>query len=135
MSNIQRLQHTSVPIAPNGAEEARRFYGHVLGLTEIVPPRELRAGSLVWFRVGTDGQELHCFVDERARPADSGQHLCLQVGDLAACRERLGTHGVQVEEAEAIRNRPRCFVRDPFGNLIELTQIDGPYDPHPDRAG
>lgn len=134
MSNIQRLQHTSVPIAPNGAEDARRFYGDALGLTEIAPPRELRALSLVWFRVGTDGQELHCFTETRDLPAGSGQHLCFQVGDLAATRERLRTHDVRVEEADAIRNRPRCFVRDPFGNLIELTQIDGPYDPDTDRT-
>lgn len=134
MSGIQRLQHTSVPIAPDGHGAARGFYGQALGLTEISPPRELRALSLVWFSAGTDGQELHCFADKRPISATSGQHLCLEVDDLDAFRRRLEAHGVPMEEAAAIRNRPRCFVRDPFGNLLELTQIDGPYDPDPDRA-
>lgn len=134
MSGVQRLQHTSVPIAPNGQPAARRFYGQAIGLIEVAPPQELRALSLVWFSAGTDGQELHCFTEERPLSAPSGQHLCLEVDDLDAFRQRLEAHGVPIEEAEAIRNRPRCFVRDPFGNLVELTQIDGPYDPDPHRA-
>lgn len=134
MSGIQHLQHTSVPIAPDGQAAARGFYGQALGLTEISPPRELRALSLVWFSAGKDGQELHCFADERPISATSGQHLCFEVDDLDVFRHRLEAHGVPIEEAEAIRNRPRCFVRDPFGNLLELTQIDGPYDPDPARA-
>jgi len=134
MSGIRRLQHTSVPIAPAGHATARGFYGEALGLTEISPPRELRALSLVWFSAGNDGQELHCFAEERPFSATSGQHLCLEVDDLDAFRHRLESHGVPIEEAEAIRNRPRCFVRDPFGNLLELTQIDGPYDPDLARA-
>ncbi len=51
----------------------------------------------------------------------------MEVDDLAELLRRLETHGVAIEEAVPIRNRPRCFVRDPFGNLIELTQIVGDY--------
>ena len=35
-----RLQHVSVAIAPDGADEARAFYGGLLGLREKpVPPK------------------------------------------------------------------------------------------------
>ncbi|MDQ3467018.1 MAG: hypothetical protein M3411_02135, partial [Chloroflexota bacterium] len=47
---------------------------------------------------------------------------------LAALRANLQAAGVAIQETDPIRNRPRCFVRDPFGNLIELTEITGPYD-------
>jgi extradiol dioxygenase family protein len=62
------------------------------------------------------------------RNNSSAQHLCLQVDDLPAMRERLTQRGVAIEDAEAITNRPRLFVQDPFGNRIELTQITGEYD-------
>jgi hypothetical protein len=42
-------------------------------------------------------------------------------------RTRFAEHGVEVEEADPIHNRPRLFVRDPFGNKLEITQILGPY--------
>ena len=127
MATIQRLQHVSVPMPPDGHSEARRFYGHVLGLEEVPPPSDLRNLSLVWFRAGQDGHEVHCFAEERLGHNSAAQHLCLQVDDLAGLHERLVEHGVTIQEAQEIHNRPRLFVRDPFGNLVELTQILGDY--------
>ncbi len=126
MPAVQRLQHVSVPMPPDGEEAARRFYIGALGMEEVPPPSTLEM-RLVWFRAGTDGHEVHCYVDEHLGRNSGGQHLCLQVDDLAAFRRRLAEHDMVVEEAVAIPNRPRLFVRDPFGNLIELTQITGDY--------
>ena len=39
----------------------------------------------------------------------------------------LGLHGITVEETEEIYNRPRFFVRDPFGNRVEVTQTLGEF--------
>jgi extradiol dioxygenase family protein len=127
MGAIQRLQHTSVPMTPGGHGEARRFYAEVLGMEEIPTPSDLSNLSLVWFRASSDGQELHCFATDHDRFGSPDQHLCLQVDDLSSFSERLVEHGIKIEEAQRISSRPRCFVRDPFGNLIELTQIDGEY--------
>lgn len=134
MPAIQRLQHTSVPMAPNGQDEARRFYGLVLGLEEIPRPRELGGRPIVWFRTGIDGQELHCFEDASLGSNATAQHVCFEVDDIDAMRARLSAHDVAIEETQPIKNRPRYFVRDPSGNLIELTQIEGPYDPIPNDA-
>jgi catechol 2,3-dioxygenase-like lactoylglutathione lyase family enzyme len=50
------------------------------------------------------------------------------VDDLDALRRQIVAAGVELEpEPTAIHNRPRAFVRDPFGNLIEITQINGPF--------
>jgi len=97
-------------------------------MNETAPPTSLDTASLVWFRAGTDGHEVHCFVDHHSGRCSSAQHLCLQVDDLEAFRQRLTDHDVAIETATPIHNRPRLFVRDPFDNLIELTQILGDYD-------
>ena len=128
MATIQRLQHASVPMPPDGHEAARRFYGRVLGLEEVRPPTSLMTSMrLVWFRAGSDGQEIHCFAEENLDARCAAQHVCLQVDDLKAFRGRLAEHDVAVDEAVDIPNRPRLFIRDPFGNGIELTQITGEY--------
>ena len=130
MPSIQRLQHTSVPMPPGGEETARQFYGTALGLREIPSPENLAAMKLVWFAVAADGGEVHLFTDEGA-VSNAAQHLCLEVDDLAAYERRLSDQGYRVEIPEAIVNRPRLFTRDPFGNLIELVQILGPYHERP----
>lgn len=127
MPSVRRLQHASVPMPPTGNADARRFYGDALGMTEKKPPASLSAMNLVWFSAGDGGDEVHCFADERLGPNSPAQHLCLEVDDLDAYRTRLAEHGVAIEETTEIPNRPRFFVRDPFGNLIELTQITGGY--------
>lgn len=127
MTVVLRLHHASVPMPAGGHDTARAFYGGALGMTEVAPPSTLPGGSVVWFRAGGDGQEVHVYVEDGGGPNTPSQHLCLQVEDLAAVRTRLDGHGIPVEEAVPIVNRPRGFVRDPFGNLIELTEITGEY--------
>ena len=55
------------------------------------------------------------------------RHLCLEVDDLEGWRRQLEEAGVATSEQTLIPNRPRFFCRDPFGNLIELTTIQGDY--------
>jgi catechol 2,3-dioxygenase-like lactoylglutathione lyase family enzyme len=126
MPTVKRLQHTSVPMPPGGDDEARRFYGGVLGLREIPKPSSLPQ-RLVWFAANDDGDEVHVFTEENMGPNSAAQHLCLEVDDLAAYEARLRQQGCDVEIPEAIHNRPRLFVRDPFANLIELVEIRGQY--------
>lgn len=127
MAGVLRLQHTSIPMPPDGGEAARRFFGQILGMTEVAPPASLDAGRLVWFSAGGDGHEVHLFAENDPTAGSSAQHLCLQVDEIEAFRRRLTAYGVAIEEAQEIRNRPRFFVRDPFENLIEITQITGDY--------
>jgi catechol 2,3-dioxygenase-like lactoylglutathione lyase family enzyme len=127
MATVQRLQHASVPVPPGAAAAARRFYGEALGMEEIPVPSTIVHQALVWFRAGEGGHEVHCFPEAHPGPNSPRQHLCLQVDDLAAFRQRLTEHGIAIEDPTPIPNRPRFFVQDPFNNLIELTQILGDY--------
>jgi len=64
---LMELQHVSVPMPADGHEQARSFYGGLLGLEERDIPPKLDASELVWFRTGGDC-ELHVFVSDEAAP-------------------------------------------------------------------
>lgn len=119
------LHHVSIPVRPDQLDAGREFYADVLGLEEIPAPNEFAPGRVVWFRLGD--RELHLFKEEDANQPPSERHLALEVDDLDWARTRFARHGVAVEEADPIHNRPRLYVRDPFGNKLEITQILGPY--------
>lgn len=127
MAGVLRLQHTSIPMPADGREAARSFFGNVLGMKEALPPSTLDRNRLVWFQAGADGHEIHLFVDEELSRKSSALHICLQVDDIEAFRARMTEHGIKIEETQAIHNRPRFFVHDPFDNLVEITQITGDY--------
>ena len=127
MPTVKRLQHTSVPMTPGGDERARTFYGGVLGMREIPKPEGLSDMTVIWFAANDDGDEVHVFKEEQMTSNSAAQHLCLEVDDIVAFGDRLREHGHQVELAETIHNRPRLYTRDPFGNLLELVQIQGQY--------
>ena len=120
-----RLQHVSTPFPPGRQTDVRTFYGGVLGLTEKRVPDSLAADELVWFEAGDGELELHFFPE--AAGDGGGRHFCLVVDDVEAWRRRVEDAGVETRDATAIRNRPRFFCRDPFGNLVELTTIEGNY--------
>lgn len=121
-----RLQHVSIARPPGSSVQARAFYGDLLGLDEIPPPRSLAALDLIWYRLDSD-TELHIFVEEPVGQDRSGRHFCLAVDDLLATRARCEAAGLTVVGDVPIPGRPRFFVRDPFGNLIELTTIEDDY--------
>ncbi|MBX3071919.1 MAG: VOC family protein [Thermomicrobiales bacterium] len=127
MASVLRIQHVSVPMPPGGEEEARRFYSGALGLQEKTPPVALADLDIVWFHAGADGLEVHVFTDRTGQSPVQAQHLCLQVDALDDFRAALESRGIATEDAVAIHNRPRFFIRDPFGNQIEITQVLGAY--------
>ena len=118
-----RLQHVANSRPPGGDGAARAFYGGLLGLTEISPPATLASLDLIWYRLG-ENTELHITVEEPMGQDHSGRHFCLAVDDLVELRDRLEEAGVTAVGDLPIPRRPRFFVRDPFGNLIEITSIE-----------
>lgn len=121
------LQHVSIPRPPGEASAAlaRQFYGGLVGLVEKPVPSSIADQDLVWFKIGEE-TELHVFA-EGATDQASGRHFCLNVGDVEAMRRRLTEGGYEPWEPLAISGRPRFFCRDPFGNVVEFTQIVDDY--------
>jgi catechol 2,3-dioxygenase-like lactoylglutathione lyase family enzyme len=117
-----RLSHINITM-PSGSEViARRFYGELLGLTEIPKPEPLRARGGVWFDAG--GLDLHVSIDNERQQADALRHFGLACDDLDGMRSRLTAAGVVVEDGRPAPWK-RFFARDPFGNRIEIHEPGG----------
>jgi hypothetical protein len=113
------FDHVQVAAPPGCEEEARMFYGGLLGMAELPKPEPLRARGGVWFQAGD--QQLHVGVEEPFAPARKA-HPGLVVGDLAALRSRFREEAVQYSDDHAIPGTDRLYVHDPFGNRLELRQ-------------
>jgi catechol 2,3-dioxygenase-like lactoylglutathione lyase family enzyme len=120
--DVVGLDHVQIA-APRGCEEdARRFFGDVLGLSEIEKPPALRTRGGVWFTVGA--QELHVGIEEPFAPARKA-HPALRVAPdrLDALAERLSNAGATVAWDAALPRARRFYTHDPWGNRIELLSL------------
>jgi catechol 2,3-dioxygenase-like lactoylglutathione lyase family enzyme len=120
--DVVGLDHVQIA-APRGCEEdARRFFGDVLGLSETEKPPALRTRGGVWFTVGA--QELHVGIEEPFAPARKA-HPALRVAPdrLDALAERLSNAGATVAWDAALPGARRFYTHDPWGNRIELLSL------------
>ncbi|MCB0878190.1 MAG: VOC family protein [Thermoleophilia bacterium] len=121
MEEFIGYDHVQVCCPPGGEDDARAFYGEVLGLPEVPKPAELSARGGCWFQVGA-GQGLHVGVLDPFSPATKA-HPALRIRDRAsldAIAERIAAAGYQIAWADVPVADARCKVTDPFGNLVEL---------------
>ena len=103
---------------PAGGEDvARAFYGGVLGLREIAKPVELAGRGGVWF--AGRAVAVHVSVEADHRPAPKA-HPAFVVDDLGALRVLLDAAGIETADDDSGLPVARCYVRDPFGNRLEL---------------
>lgn len=114
-----RLDHVQLACPPGGEEQARAFYGGVLGMAEIDKPPALAARGGCWFR--RDGVEIHVGVTDDFSPATKA-HPGIVVADLEALAQRLEVSGRTVtwDRGDTIPGVTRLHTTDPFGNRIEL---------------
>ncbi len=117
---VYGIDHVQLSMPAGGEALARRFYGDILGLSEIAKPPELAARGGAWFQCGT--LQLHLGVESGFRPA-SRAHPALLVSDLAEALAALTSQGFEVKyNCVLIEGFDRAFTADPFGNRIELLQ-------------
>src|SRR3954463_8722968 len=91
---ILGLDHVQLAAPPRCEDEARAFYGGLLGLDEVEKPEALRGRGGVWFALDS-GQELHVGVEQDFAPARKA-HPAIAVDDLDAVGAALG--GVQWDD-------------------------------------
>ena len=123
---VIRLQHVSLPIpaTPESLDEARRFYGEILGLEERPRP-PVFPGTGIWYAVGD--QELHLFSEPTGVTVNpqSRRHPRFQVDDVSALRAHLTATGVITRDHDGeIPGRPRFFAVDPWDNTLEFVQFE-----------
>jgi catechol 2,3-dioxygenase-like lactoylglutathione lyase family enzyme len=104
-----RIDHVQLAAPPGCEEEARAFFGGVLGLRELPKPPALAARGGVWF------EHVHVGVEDDFRPARKA-HPAFVVDDLDALAARLG----DVEWDDALPGVRRFYAADPWGNRLEF---------------
>lgn len=114
---IVGLDHVQIPIPEGGEDAVRRFYGGLLGLTEVPKPAPLAVRGGCWF-VG-EGLSLHFGVEEDFRPWLRA-HVALLVDDLEGLRARLEAAGMVTINDPAQIGVRRFHTTDPLGNRLEL---------------
>jgi catechol 2,3-dioxygenase-like lactoylglutathione lyase family enzyme len=116
---IVGIDHVQIAAPADCEEQARDFYGRILGLAEIAKPEALRKRGGCWFQCGT--HQLHIGVDPNFRPARKA-HPAIAVSDLEALRQSFAAAGISVQEDDAIPGTPRFYAEDPWGNRLEFVQ-------------
>jgi catechol 2,3-dioxygenase-like lactoylglutathione lyase family enzyme len=116
---LVQLDHIQLAMPESGEDQARRFYGDLLGLTEVEKPENLKKRRGCWFEIGPI--KVHLGGEKDFRPARKA-HPAFLVCDLAALVTRLTAAGVAVKRDEPLEGYDRVYVDDPFGNRIELRE-------------
>ena len=115
--NHMYLSHINVTMPKDGEATARMFYTGQLGLRELPKPESQLAHNGLWFEAG--GLTLHLSVEERRGDTDTLQHFGLGCGDVDGLKARLKAAGMEIDDGPPVPWK-RFFIRDPFGNLIEI---------------
>jgi catechol 2,3-dioxygenase-like lactoylglutathione lyase family enzyme len=116
---LRGLHHVQLAMPPEEEDAAVRFYAAVLGLQQIEKPSELAPRGGVWFRSGD--LEVHLGVEEGFQPAVKA-HPAFLVSGLEKLRARLEEAGYKVMDTVQLAGYHRVYVRDPFGNRLELIE-------------
>lgn len=119
MFPITSLHHLSFRVPD--VDSAKRFWGDLLGFTEIERPNLGLPGA--WLR--GFGVEVHLLAppgrnagDGAGRLNPTRNHVAFQVDDLDAVRAKLAAAGIEVLEGSVgIR---QIFVLDPGSNVVEF---------------
>lgn len=119
---IVTIDHVNVVVPKSLEDEAKRFYGSVLGLREIPKPVELQGRGGAWYVLGALQLHLSARGEVATGPPRKG-HVCYTVADVAFAEEQLRASGIEIiPDDQPVEGKPRFYVRDPGGNLIELAQ-------------
>ena len=116
------LHHVQVSYPPGAESVARDFYVGRLGLVEIPRLTEGSGRSGIWLSAGHGQVHLSADRDLGHHPR---RHFALRVEDLEAAVDRLRAAGDRLEDAQPpIPGWRRIYCLDPFGNRIELDEIE-----------
>ena len=111
------IDHVQLAAPPGSEEEARHFYGGLLGMNELAKPPMLAQRGGVWFASGA--VQIHIGIEQDFRPARKA-HPALRCNNYDALVASLRAAGVEVSEVDDIPGVRRGHIHDPFGNRIEL---------------
>lgn len=125
MAKAVHINHVALVVS--NLEEACKFYEEELGLEAI--PAFLFDYPTAFFKFNEE-QQLHLTEWEDAYSYRG--HICVQVDDINTLFFRMKALGViDIKPWGNVRQLPdgaiQMFIRDPSGNLVELSSVPGDY--------
>ena len=122
------IHHVSFRIPQGRFEDTVAFY-ELLGFTRISPPESL-VERTVWLE--HDATQIHLQWLEVAEELSSAHsvgvegHVALVVSEYLPTLAALEKLGVSFEQRASHWGSPRCYLRDPAGNKLELMEYPPP---------
>lgn len=130
---IRCFDHVAVNLPQEEVENAKAFYGELLGLQLVAPPalKEKDVFEFIWFKIGDAYLHLRFILPPLSQPQHTGielsdedkAHYALQVEDVHALRKELISKGIEVFDTPTLADRDRFRIKDPYGNAIELLEL------------
>jgi glyoxylase I family protein len=118
---MQITQSLHSAIVVTDLERSEHFYSQVLGLSKI--NRSLKYPG-AWYQVGN--YQIHLIAASTV-PTDSqnekwgrNPHIAFAVADLEQAKQELLSHNYPIQASAS--GRPAIFIKDPDGNVIEMSQ-------------
>ncbi|HSS18760.1 MAG TPA: VOC family protein [Pyrinomonadaceae bacterium] len=116
---IVTLDHVNVTVPAEHEEATKQFYASVVGLPEIPKPAGSRQNMGAWYQLGD--VQLHLSVEEVQQTSD--RHIGYEVVDIGKAEQQFSSAGIEIiPDKRPQAGRSRFYVRDPGGNLLEITQ-------------
>lgn len=112
-----KIDHVQIAMPKGREDDAREFFGELLGLEELLKPADLAARGGCWF--ATADRQIHIGAEVDFRPAKKA-HVALNTSGLDELRLRLEKAGYTTQDDTDVEGRKRFFTHDPFGNRIEF---------------
>ena len=116
--NFIRLDHIQICIPFGMEDEARKFYGDIIGLTEIEKPESLKPNGGLWFAIADI--QLHIGVEHVE--GKSKRHPAFEIENVDSARKYLLEKGVKVKDETPVPGQKRFSFLDPFNNRIEFLE-------------
>lgn len=115
------IHHVQLAMPAGSEDIARHFYSGLLEIPEVPKPADLAKRGGAWFETAT--VRVHLGVEADFRPARKA-HPGLLVENLQALVVRLRAAGHNVLDGEPLAGCDHVYVDDPFGNRLELLQMN-----------
>ena len=114
-------QISQIGVHVTDLEQAKQFYGQVLGLSLL-----FEFPGMTFFQCGT--QRLMLSLPNEGQPVCGGSILYFDCGDVEAACRKLELQSVEIVAAPSCVHRDAqheiwmCFFKDPFGHVLALTE-------------
>jgi len=116
---FRSIDHVQLAAPKDSESLARKFYGEILGFTEVEKPALLKKRGGVWFAFGS--YQIHIGIEEPFAPAKKA-HPAFQIENLDDLKVHLSECDVNFIVDADLPGANRIYIHDPFGNRIEILE-------------